>query len=75
MNLLAGIMHGQAVTLVLLSVFLVLFIVLDVYLVLFLHRRNKKLAKNTDLTSDSESENDGTSTTTNEKQTDSTEKL
>ena len=43
-----GIAHGQAVALVLLCIFLIIFIVVDVYLVLFLHRRNKKLAQNTE---------------------------
>ena len=66
MNLLADITHGQAVTLVLLCVFLIVFIIVDVYLVLFLRRRNKKLAKNSDLTSDNES-TDGTSSTINER--------
>lgn len=66
MSLLAsGIAHGQAVALVLLCIFLIIFIVLDIYLVLFLHRRNKKLAKRADLTSKSEGE--GTSTTTDKR--------
>ena len=65
MNLLAGgITHGQAVALALLCIFLIIFIVADVYLVLFLRRRNKKLAKNTDLVSVSEKD-DGTSTEVN----------
>ena len=47
MILLAGsITHGQAVAIALLCVFLIIFIIVDVYLVLFLHRRNKKLAQN-----------------------------
>lgn len=46
MRLLAdAITHGQAVALVLLCVFLVIFIIIDVYLVLSLRRKNKKLAK------------------------------
>ena len=73
MNLLAGITHGQAVMLVLLCVFLIAFIIVDVYLVLFLHRRNKKLAKNADLSSDNDSI-DNNSNTENE-ETDTTEKL
>ena len=73
MSLLAGITHGQAVMLVLLCVFLIVFIIVDVYLVLILHRRNKKLAKNADLASDKESEDE--TSTTNEEITDSTEKL
>ena len=60
MSLLAGGMtHGQAVALILLFIFLVIFIVVDVYLVLFLHRRNKKLAKNAD--THNSKNNDGTS--------------
>ena len=66
MNLLAGITHGQAVTLVLLCVFLIIFIIADVYLVLFLRRRNKKLAKKTQLTFKGESA-EGTSTTENKR--------
>ena len=73
MNLLAGITHGQAVTLVLLCVFLIIFIIADVYLVLFLRRRNKKLAKNAKLAS--ENRNERTSSTENERRTDLTEKL
>ena len=50
MGLLAGaITHGQAVTLVLLCVFLIIFLIADVYLVLFLRRRNKKLLKDTEV--------------------------
>ena len=72
MSILAGgITHGQAVALVLLCIFLIIFIVVDVYLVLFLHRRNKKLANDTDLVA--EESGDGTSITTNENQTDLTE--
>lgn len=68
MGLLAGgTTHGQAVALVLLCIFLVVFIVADVYLVLFLRRGNKKLAKNADLNSDSESKDDGTSNPTDER--------
>lgn len=64
MNLLAGgIAHGQAVALVLLCIFLIIFIVVDVYLVLFLHRRNKKLAQNTE--KDEGVSSDGTSSTMN----------
>ena len=67
MSLLAGGMtHGQAVALVLLCVFLAVFIVLDVCLVLFLRRRNKKLAKNAEISNESEGNGDGTSTDTNE---------
>ena len=73
MNLLAGITHGQAVTLVLFCVFLIVFIIVDVYLVLFLHRRNKKLAKKADF-SDNDS-TDKTSTDEKGQSTDSTEKL
>ena len=70
MNLLAGaITHGQAVALVILCIFLIIFIVADIYLVLFLRRRNKKLAQNTDLICNSEN-NDGTSTEVNEEKTD-----
>ena len=62
MGLLAGgITHGQAVALVLLCIFLIVFIVADVYLVLFLRRGNKKLAKNADKTYDSETKDEGTS--------------
>ena len=50
MELLAGgITHGQAVALVILCIFLVFFIIGDIYLVLFLHRRNKKLAQNKEI--------------------------
>ena len=56
MSLLAGgITHGQALTLILLSAFLFLFIIADIYLVLALRRKNKKLAKNSDMT---DSDND-----------------
>lgn len=56
MGLLAGdITHGQAVALVLLCIFLIVFIVVDVYLVLFLRRGNKKLAKSVEKTIDGES--------------------
>ena len=66
MSLLAAdITHGQAVALILLFVFLIVFIVVDVYFVLFLHRQNKKLAKSAEQYHDSES-NDGTSTTLNQ---------
>ena len=58
MGLLAGaITHGQAVTLVLLCVFLIIFLIADVYLVLFLRRRNKKLLKDTEV-KDSENVNE-----------------
>ena len=68
MGLLAGgITHGQAVALVLLCIFLIVFIIADVYLVLFLRRGNKKLAKNADITTDSESKDEGTSSTTDER--------
>lgn len=40
----SGITHGQAVSLILLCVFLVLFIIFDIFLVLTLRRKNKKLA-------------------------------
>ena len=69
MSLLSGgISHGQAVALVLLCIFLVVFIVVDIYLVLFLRRRNKRLAKNTDLTSNGENASDDTNYTVNEGQ-------
>ena len=46
MELLAGgITHGQAVALLFLCIFLIVFIIWNIYLVLFLHRRNKKLAQ------------------------------
>ena len=61
----ADMTHGQAVALILLFVFLIIFIVADVYFVLFLHRRNKKLAQEVELHDDSES-NDGTSTVLDE---------
>ncbi len=48
--------RGQAVTLILLCVFLVIFIVVDVLLVFSLRRKNKALAKKTEL-SDNETEN------------------
>lgn len=51
MNLLAGgITQGQAVSLILLCVFLIVFLIADIYLVLSLRRKNKKLAKNADTT-------------------------
>ena len=62
--LVADMTHGQAVALVLLFIFLIIFIVLDVYFVLFLHRRNKKLAQEVKRYNDNE-RNDGTSTTLN----------
>lgn len=66
MCLLAGsITHGQAVVLVLLSIFLMIFVVADIYLVLFLHRKNKRLAQNSQLISDDKN-NDGTDSTVNE---------
>lgn len=66
MSLLAADMtHGQAVALILLFIFLIIFIVVDVYFVLFLHRRNKKLAREVEPINDSES-NDGTSTVLDE---------
>ena len=53
MSLLAGaITHGQAVTLVLLCIFLIIFIIVDIYLVLSLHRKNIKLAKSNEIDSD-----------------------
>lgn len=48
--------RGQAVTLILLCVFLVIFIVVDVLLVFSLRRKNKALAKKAEL-SDNEIEN------------------
>ena len=48
--------RGQAVTLILLCVFLVIFIVVDVLLVFSLRRKNKALAKKAEL-SDNETEN------------------
>ena len=67
MNLLAGgIAYGQAVALVILCVSLIVFTIIDVYLVLFLRRRNKKLAKNVEISAESEYDSDGTSTDTNE---------
>ena len=49
MGLLAGaITHGQALTLILLCVFLLVFLMIDIYLVLSLRRKNKKFVKNTD---------------------------
>lgn len=48
--------RGQAVTLILLCVFLVIFIVVDVLLVFSLRRKNKALAQKAEL-SDNETEN------------------
>ena len=63
MNLLAGgITHGQAVILVLLCIFLIIFIIVDIYLVLFLRRRNKRLAKNIHLNCDDDNVDDTDST-------------
>ena len=64
MSLLAGGMtHGQAVALLLLCIFLIVFIIVDVYLVLFLRRKNKKLANGTNnLTAESEDKGTGTTT-------------
>ena len=61
-----GITHGQAVALVLLCVFLIVFIVVNIYLVLFLHRKNKKIADNSTLPADKASDDDGTSTSISE---------
>ena len=59
MSLLAGgISHGQAVVLVLLSVFLIIFVVADIYLVLFLHRKNKRLAQKSNLICDDKDSDD-----------------
>ena len=64
MGLLAGgITPGQTVALVLLCIFLSIFVIFDVYLVLFLRRKNKKLAKNAD--TDDKNKDDGTSDTIN----------
>ena len=50
MGLLSGaITHGQAVTLVLLCIFLIAFFIIDIYLVLSLRRKNKKLAKSNEI--------------------------
>ncbi len=47
--ILAGtITQGQAVSLILLFIFLFAFLVADIYLVLFLRRKNKKLARDAD---------------------------
>ena len=59
-----GITPGQTVALVLLCIFLIIFVIFDVYLVLFLRRRNKKLAKNAE-TEDDKNKDSGTSTTIN----------
>ena len=68
MGLLAGgITHGQAVALVLLCIFLIVFIVADIYLVLFLRRGNKKLAKDADITSVSESKDEAADNITDER--------
>lgn len=48
--------RGQAVTLILLCVFLVIFIVVDVLLVFSLRRKNKALAKKAELSAN-ETEN------------------
>lgn len=57
MNLLSnGITYGQAVTLVLLCVFLLVFIIADIYLVLYLRRKNKMLVKRTDTADVADSE-------------------
>ncbi|MDE7438957.1 MAG: hypothetical protein K2N23_00350 [Clostridia bacterium] len=49
-----GITYGQAVAIVLLSIFLIVFIIADIYMVLSLRRKNKKLAKSTDATVENE---------------------
>lgn len=49
--------HGQAVTLVLLCIFLVIFIVADIFMVLSLRKRNKEFAKQVEL-QESEKENE-----------------
>lgn len=62
MRLLAGgITHGQALSLILLCVFLVLFIIFDIFLVLSLRRKNKKLADRIDIVGTDKSKLDGTS--------------
>ena len=67
MSLLAGsITHGQAVVLVLLSILLIVFVVADIYLVLFLHRRNKKLAQNTEMIHNDKNFDGTDSTATND---------
>ena len=67
MSLLAGGMtHGQAVALVLLCVFLIVFFIVDIYLVLFLRRKNKKLANSNDLISGDKENEERTSTTVND---------
>ena len=63
--LVADMTHGQAVALILLFIFLIVFIIVDVYFVLFLHRRNKKLAQEAELLDDIEND-DGTSTVLDE---------
>lgn len=58
MQLLASSMsHGQAVTLILLCIFLVIFIVADIFMVLSLRKRNKELAKQVEL-QEAEQENE-----------------
>lgn len=65
MNLLVGgITPGQTIALVLLCIFSIIFIIIDVCLVLFLRRRNSKLAKNIDLDDDRDKDG-GTSTKIN----------
>ena len=60
MSLLAGgITHGQAIALVCLCIFSIIFIIVDVYFVLYLHRRNKKLARDKRLNDDEDNINDG----------------
>lgn len=49
--------HGQAVTLVLLCIFLVIFIVADIFMVISLRRKNKEFAKQVEL-QESEKENE-----------------
>ena len=67
MSLLAGgITHGQAVALILLCVFLIIFVVLDVCLLLFLRRKNKKLANDADNSTDIEGDDEGTNISLNE---------
>ena len=58
MQILASSMsHGQAVTLILLCIFLVVFIVVDVFMVLSLRKKNKELAKKVEL-QEAENENE-----------------
>ena len=65
MYLLAGgITPGQTIALVLLCIFLIIFVIADVCLVLFLRRRNSKLAKDID-SGDDKNKDGGTSTAIN----------